>query len=780
MKNDNGIIIGNKYRISVLTNSLIRLEYSIDGIFEDRMTQTVTNRTFPIPQYNLIDKDDELEILTDKLHLIYNKKEFSMNGLSIEVLDGIGAVWQYGYVGRNLMGTTRTLDDIDGATKLNTGILSKSGFAILDDSKSIIQTEDGWVEPRENGKIDLYFFGYGYDFPRAIKDFYHLSGKTPMIPRYALGNWWSRYCRYTQDSYEKLMCDFEKKQIPFSVAVIDMDWHLVDIDPKYGDGWTGYTWNKELFPDPKGFMDWLHNRGMKVTLNVHPASGVRAHEDMYIDMAKELGVDYENEVPISFDITNRKFLDAYFKYLHHPNEDMGVDFWWVDWQQGNGSKIDGLDGLWMLNHYHYLDNARNNKRPMTFSRYAGPGSHRYPVGFSGDTYITWESLAFQPYFTATASNIGYGWWSNDIGGHMEGYHNEELSLRWYQFGVFSPIMRLHSSNNLFLVKEPWNFSMEIECNMTKFLQLRHKLVPYLYTMNYNAYFNDTPMLQPMYYYNSDKEVSYEVPNEYYFGSELIAMPITAPMIQKYKKSKVIGWLPKGDFIDIFTNRIYSGNRKMSFYRGLSSIPVFAKSGAILPMLNEEEMMRIDCNPNHFDINVYGGANGEFKIYEDDNSTQNYQNGDCCQTQLVFDWDNSQFSIMPVAGNASFVPQNRSYTLNFICCGNAQPIITVNGKKVECKFEYDDKSNQLKVNISSYPVNSKIEVTFASKLALPKSHITQDIFELLEIAEIQHCVKENIYNLVLENNNPAYLLPQLQSLEIDNELINMLTEIITAY
>lgn len=117
----------------------------------------------------------------------------------------------------------------------------------------------------------------------------------------------------------------------------------------------------------------------------------------------------------------------------------------------------GLDPLWMLNHMHYEDAAREGRWPITFSRYAGPGSHRYPVGFSGDTVTTWDSLAFQTYFTSTASNIGYGWWSHDIGGHMLGVRNNELEARWYAFGAFSPINRLHSTCSPFAGKEPWNF-----------------------------------------------------------------------------------------------------------------------------------------------------------------------------------------------------------------------------------------------------------------------------------------------------------------------------------
>lgn len=109
---------------------------------------------------------------------------------------------------------------------------------------------------------------------------------------------------------------------------------------------------------------------MHVTLNIHPADGVRAFEDVYEDMAKAMGVDYENEEPVNFDAADPNYLEASFHYIFHPMEDKGVDFWWLDWQQGGVTKVEGLDPLWVLNHYHYLDNARGGKRPMTFSRYA--------------------------------------------------------------------------------------------------------------------------------------------------------------------------------------------------------------------------------------------------------------------------------------------------------------------------------------------------------------------------------------------------------------------------
>lgn len=339
------MITGDKYRITFLTEGLIRLEYDEEGVFEDRPTQMVFFRDFPKADYRVVRTEDGIEVHTKRIHLIYNEKEFTSWGLSIQVKGNYSIWYHYGEEIHDLKGTVRTLDMVDGATELEHGILSRFGYSLVDDSRSQVLLPDGWIEPRRKGIKDLYFFGYGHDYKEALHDFYRLCGKTPMLPRFALGNWWSRYYKYSEESYNELMDKFQEKNIPFTVAVIDMDWHVTDVDPKYGSGWTGYTWNKELFPDPKRFLDGLHKRGMRTTLNVHPADGVQGWEEMYEDMAKAMGVDYENEDPVVCDPASPKFMEAYFKYLHHPREEEGVDFWWIDWQQGSNCKIEGLDPL---------------------------------------------------------------------------------------------------------------------------------------------------------------------------------------------------------------------------------------------------------------------------------------------------------------------------------------------------------------------------------------------------------------------------------------------------
>lgn len=779
---DAAIIQGEKYRFTVLTEEMIRLEYCEDGQFEDRATQCVIDRKFKVPEYQVIENEESLEIITDKIHLVYNKQKFTDYGLSVQVRGNISvyhSIWHFGEEATDLRGTARTLDEADGAIELEHGIISRFGYGILDDSRSLVITEDGWVEPRKEDCIDIYFLGYGHEYEHCLKDYYHLTGKTPLLPRYALGNWWSRFYRYNDQEYKALMTRFEKEEIPFSVSVIDMDWHLVDIDPKYGSGWTGYTWNKELFPDPKEFMTWLHDHGLKVTLNVHPAGGVQAHEEKYKEMAEAMGREWEKEEPVNFDVTDQKFLKAYFEYLHHPNEEEGVDFWWLDWQQGGLSKIPGLDPLWMLNHYHYLDSGRRGKRRLTFSRYAGMGSHRYPVGFSGDTIISWESLAFQPYFTANASNVGYGWWSHDIGGHMKGYRDEELSTRWIQFGVFSPIMRLHSSNSAFTGKEPWNYNAVSENIMKRYLKLRHEMIPYLYTMNYHASHDGQPLIRPMYYLEPEQPEAYEVPNEYYFGTELVVCPITEPTDKAAGTACVKAWIPEGKWYDIFSGLKYDGGRMLELYRSLEDIPVLAKEGAIIPLTDLTEYTNSVENPKELAVKIVPGKKNAFILMEDTGDTCEDKEENWAQTKL--EWINeNEFIIHPANGNLDVIPKCRTWKMEFYGIANVDNLeVTVGGKAIETERIYDEKRHICQVNIPETEVTEQITISFSKGYLLMENNKPAEIFALLYQAKIEYEVKEKIYAYMKEGKTSSEVLGIIQAMHLPDSVYGMLSEVLLA-
>ncbi|WP_251135155.1 glycoside hydrolase family 31 protein [Exiguobacterium sp. s127] len=766
------IIQGDHYRFTILTSRMIRMEYAEDGRFEDRPTQTVWNRDFPVPSFRIVEDDTELQIITEHVHLHYTKGPFAENTLYVDVLGNFSTYYsRYTFGGplRTLKGTARTLDHADGEIPLEEGIISRQGYAAIDDSASFVLTEDHFVEPRQDGAKDIYYFGYGHDYKQALKDFYHLTGPTPMLPRQVLGNWWSRYWRYNEKEYKDLMTRFKKEDVPFSVSVIDMDWHVTDIPEKYGSGWTGYTWNRDLFPDPRGFLKWLKDDDRMVTLNLHPADGVRGFEEAYEAMAVAMGLDPDTEDRIPFDFSDKTFIENYFTKLHHPHEADGVDFWWIDWQQGANSKIKGLDPLWMLNHYHALDIARDGNRPLIFSRYAGPGSHRYPVGFSGDTIISWASLKFQPYFTATASNIGYGWWSHDIGGHQRGEKDDELSTRWLQYGVFSPVMRLHSTMSIFNGKEPWRYSVEAEQVMKRYLRLRHQLVPYIYTMNARNHFDGLPLVSPMYYEHPEDELAYAVPNQYYFGTEMMVAPIVEPMNQKLHVAATTAWLPDGEWFDFFSGHRYTGGKQMRLFRKLDEQAVLAKAGAIIPLGRHVEHSNALHNPEHLDVHVFPGASNQFTLFEDDSVGVAHRDGENVETSFELDWVARTMTIAAPIGKQELLPEKRVITV--ILRGVNEGYIVRDGETLP--GEYDPKKQSLTVSLG--------EVTETVTLSLQVEMSTNDnrmerLYEFLDQAEIGYDLKDRLYRLLTQRLEPINLMHQLQALDLEKDLVDCLLEL----
>ncbi len=762
---DASILVGNAYRVTVLTPSLIRVEYSECGEFENRASQSVFFRDFDKTAFDASRENGVLTVETEALTLSLSENvPFAADTLSVTLKQEPGTTWHYGDDIEDLGGTLRTLDLIDGEVPLGKGICSRRGIAVLDDSHTMLLGDDGWVEVRKPNTTDTYIFAYGYDYRGAVRDLMRLTGAPPLLPAYALGNWWSRYHPYSDTEYIELMNRFEERNVPFSVGVIDMDWHITEIpddmkdpDDEIVGGWTGYTWNKELFPDHKAFLKALKDKNLKTALNLHPHSGVNRHEEMYEEMATACGIDPKSGKRVPFDILSKTFMANYFDILHHPHEENGVDFWWMDWQQGTDywwiheRNVDGkmaderevLDPLWMLNHLHIHDIARNGKRPMFFSRYSGPGSQRYPVGFSGDTVVSWESLQFQPYFTATASNIGYPWWSHDIGGHMRGYRDDELTVRWMQLGVFSPINRLHSACSLFNRKESWCYGSEAQPIMESWLRLRHALFPYLYAMNYRTHNEMAPLIQPMYYSHPLENGAYEAKNQYWFGSELMVASITSKRNDTSRLSHTGVWLPQGDWFDFFNGLHYrcdrAHGRKVTAYRGLDSYPVFAKAGAIVPMAVYDDNRL--CNADTMDVIVFPGASNTFTMFED--AGDGY--GTHAATALSLAWgDRAEFTIAPATGDLSLIPQARNWRIQLR--GFHKDIaVSCEGATVS----YDAATNSTVVCVSA-PVTEQVTVTITGETLMHDNRDVPDHIEaVLQLAQMPILMKMDWHKWCVE-------------------------------
>lgn len=771
------VVTDGKVRFSVLCDGLIRIEYSENCEFEDRATQTVFNRQFDKVDFKVKKDDAAISIITDRITLTYLRgKEFATNTLYAHfhgIRSSYNCYWHYGMSKRwNLKGTARTLDNVDGATILDDGIMSLDGFAELDDSKSLIVNENGWVEERICENIDFYLFAYKDDYYTALKAFYKLTGNVPLLPRYALGNMWSKYYPYTQDEYMELMERFKSEKYPFSVAVLDMNWHITDVDSKYGTGWTGYTWDKKLIPNYKKLLCDLHDRNMAVTLNIHPADGVREYEEMYPKMAEKMGVN--DGGTIEFDSTNPNFIEKYFEVLLNTYDRDGVDFWWIDWQQGGTSKFKNFDPLWMLNHYHTIDKIKNGKRGLILSRYAGMGSHRYPLGFSGDTIMSWESLDFQPYFTATAANAGYTWWSHDLGGHMLGAKDDELIARWIQFGVFSPVCRLHSSDNFLMGKEPWNYDEVTERSMKKFLQLRHALVPYLYTMNYRNHSEGEPLIVPLYYdYPDEQYGAYDnaYRNEYKFGSEMIVMPITKKSDPITRMGNVKMLIPEGIWFDFFNGRKYNGKKSINLYRNIYEMPVLVKAGGIIPMTDGEPTNDVS-NPKQLKVKVFAGLDNSFEMYEDAGEGLGYENGEYVST--VFEIKHSEkpvFTINEPVGVKSLIPDKRDYRVEFVGyteCGKFS--VTENG--IEKEFECNGNCVTIK------NVVGEVKIFFEEKVVV-KNNSNDDVYDFLLHCQGDNKMKVSIYNLIKNGADITDILLFFENNDVDNNFKMAVIELLTA-
>jgi len=527
--NPRAVVIVGAARFAILTPQLIRMEWASDRRFEDHASLVFLNRLQPVPDFTYqTAADGKTVIRTPALTLVYAPGkwdgEFTPENLAISFkLGGKEIVWKPGMGDTgNLLGAARTLDRVRGSeVQLELGLIPRAGWTVVDDSArplfdsanfSFTQGEESpwpWVTPRSAGdRQDWYFFGYGHDYKRALSDFTRVAGKIPLPPRFAFGAWWSRYWSYTAHELDKLIQGFGTQETPLDVLVIDMDWHptfdefpatnkLDASGPKLG--WTGYSWNKLLFPDPDRFLASVHEQGLKATVNLHPAGGVQPWEDGYPEMARASGIDPATKQYLPFDNSDRNFATHYMKYIIHPLERQGINFFWLDWQQEDITKVSGLNPTWWLNYIFFSDQQREAKRALLFHRWGGLGNHRYQIGFSGDTTSARESLAFQPYLTATAANVGYAYWSHDIGGHIPGAIGPELYLRWIQWGIFSPILRTHTTKNPEAERRIWASPEPYSDLMRDGFAERYAMQPYIYTEARKTYDTGLAFLHPLYY-----------------------------------------------------------------------------------------------------------------------------------------------------------------------------------------------------------------------------------------------------------------------------------------
>ena len=688
-------------RFTVIADGAVRMEYAPDGAFVDAKSFVAVEREYPAADYR-VKRGAWIEVATPKMVLRYKKDSGPFTAANLSIRSPKGAAvpfaWKPGQQQTgNLKGTYRTLDGYDGDTyvydeqrpkmPIEDGLLATDGWTFIDDSRNFLFDGDPeweWVEKRpDNGSQDWYFLAYGHDYKAALKDFTRFAGKMPLPPRYAFGYWWSRYWTYSDRELRTLVKNFRAYDIPLDVLVIDMDWHYTDGDR---GGWTGWSWNRTLFPDPAKFLGWLDTEGIRSTFNLHPADGVKCGEDRYADVARDMGIDPASKQTVPWMSSDKKFIRSMFRNVLSPMERDGVDFWWLDWQQHpTDPKVEGLSNTWWLNYVFFSQMEKNRDvRPMLYHRWGGLGNHRYQIGFSGDASITWASLDFQPYFNSTASNVLYGYWSHDIGGHhMADRIDPELYIRWMQFGALSPVMRTHSAKGAGLKKEVWNFAPEYADILRRTIRQRYTLAPYVYAMARRAYDEGLSLCRPMYYEWPEAEEAYAFRNQYLFGDDILVAPITAPGKDGYATLKV--WLPEGDWYEWQTGTMLAGGRVVERTFALDEYPVYVKAGAMLPTY-DDTVKNLNANDEKVVLTVFPGGSGEFRMYEDNGDDKHYAR-EFAVTPLKSVREDGVLTVTVGARSGEYrnMPAARRFAVKVLASA-APAEVTVNGSPAEWSYD----------------------------------------------------------------------------------------------
>ena len=758
---------GQFYRITVLSDLLVRLEFSEEGYFEDRPTEFATFRNFPIPQLKIDQNERILDITTKYFNLRYTKEKSFVSGkesvLKIKLV-GSGKEWYFGHpearnYGGIIANIDRTVDIVNDRDTSNfngvknrvtnmlggksKGLYSTDGFCSIDDSNSHIIDTDGSLILSNKKRTDIYVFLYDKDFGNCLQSYYKLTGLPPLIPRYALGIWWHKDEFYYFNDIQRLVNDFHRNHIPLSILLLGDNWHLRDKSnlDRFN---SGFTFNRELFYKPSEFVQYLHDRGIRLGLSLDPSEGIHPHEPRFEEISKIVGSNVKTT--IAFNVYDKNMLKGYFDSLIDPLYKIGVDFFWINYRNFQDKNTSNL-----LNYYHFNDVKKdNNLRPLILGRPNTYAPHKYPIYYTGETIVGWNTLKLLPRFNSTSANLGLSWWSHDIGGFKEGIEDAELYVRYVQLGTFSPIFRFSAKGGRFYKREPWKWDFQTMNIVRYYCQLRQRLIPYLYSEAYKYSKIGLPIIQPLYYQYPEIYDEMDYVNEYYFGSELFISPITKPEDPVMNRAVEKIFLPAGTWYDFNTGKKYIGNKRYIVFYKDEDYPIFAKSGSIVCMADLEDNVNLSRNPKNMEIHVFPGKSNSYNLYEDDGFSNNYKNGDYLITKIDYNYLNNNYTLIirPVEGKSNVVPALRNYRIRFRNTRESEDVVCyIENNKVEFNTYTDDTS--FIVEINGVPTDKQLTINCKGKnIEIDAVRlINEEIDTIIGDLKIRTDLKEEIYNII---------------------------------
>lgn len=663
--------------------------------------------TLDAVEYSVDRSDTATTIQTEDLVLVYDPTSKDRWPFTLEILSTGTVISDLAAPDRqNLGGVPQALDNKAGQCPIPDGLLSRRGWnvaSLVEDSRELTPGVES---------DDLFIFAYGTDYYKGLADLTTLTGKVPMLPKWSLGSWFSQYFEYTDEDYKDIVERYRKEQIPIDVVICDMNWHV--------DGWYGTRYNAEMFPDMPAFIQWVHDKGLRIGFNHHPGglspdeTRLPAFLDSIETTVEELQaagealpekardrVAQHNGIPFDFMAGNFDQFDAYFETFLQPLMKDGLDFHWIDYDVGEMSPR-------IFEQYLKRTEEHAQERGIILTRMAQGSllNHRTPLAFSGDEWMMWDALKQEIEVTLGGQNNGI-LWSHDIWGFKPNRHGKdkptvEKAVRWIQFGALSPTMRLHSGHPMryteqdlpewMISRQFWDWGEEVLEAGRTCIQLRYALMPYLYTHLERFHSQSRPIFKGMYYDYPERQEAYECTTQYMLGDDLLFAPIDQPSGEETEgKAEKTLWLPEGEWVDFFSDEALTGGCTLTVQKAIQEFPLYVRAGSILPMAEYKDRI---TEPDHaLLVHIYYNASVQantFTLYEDDGISFDHRDGKSATTNVSYKTTGAQLQVTIEGARGSFrtQPEQRQYDIVIHNCPTIDAA-QLNGNPVDPKTCFYD-------------------------------------------------------------------------------------------
>jgi alpha-D-xyloside xylohydrolase len=574
-------------------------------------------------------------------------------------------------------------------------------------------------------KID-YYFVYGSNMDEVISGYRNLTGKAPIVPKWALGFWQSRERYKTQDEILSTVAEFRKRKIPIDNIVLDWSyWKEAE--------WGSQDFDETRFPSPDSMINVLHKKyNTQIMISVWPKfyEGISTYKEfdkkgwLYKRNIADRQRDWIGQGYIStfYDAFNENARKGFWDLINKKIYSKGIDAWWMDASEPDIlSNVDPEKRKQQMNptalgsaaeyiNAYPLQNAKGiyegqrltdpNKRVFLLTRSGYAGSQRYAASiWSGDIGSTWHDMKTQIAAGVNFSMSGLPYWTMDIGGFVvpakfekpnaEGLEEwRELNARWYQFGAFVPLFRSHGQ---FPYREIFNTAPDDHPAYKSFLyydKLRYRLLPYIYSLAGAAYHDNYTIMRGLAMDFAKDTAVLNIDDQYLFGPSLLINPVC-----EYKQRSRKLYLPKTTgWYDLYSGKWYAGGQTITADAPYERMPVFVKEGSIIPF--GPELQYVSEKPaDTIVLNVYTGKKASFNLYEDEGTNYNYEKGAYATIPISYNETTKTITIGDRTGSFNGMLAQRVFRINAISPGKTKSLdfdagekrVIYTGKKITIKL-----------------------------------------------------------------------------------------------